>query len=50
MSEQKKITSNINITGARLIFKNFQGKKTDFNDEGNRNFGVLLDDKLAEKL
>lgn len=50
MSEQKKVTSNISISGARLIFKNFQGKKTDFNEEGNRNFGVLLDDDLAEKL
>lgn len=49
MSDQK-IRSNINIEGAKLIFKNFQGKKTDFNDEGNRNFGVLLDEELAEKL
>lgn len=48
MSE--KVTSNINIEGARLIFKNFQGKKSDYNDEGNRNFGVLLDDDLAEQL
>lgn len=48
MSE--KITSNINIEGAKLIFKNFQGKKTDYNKEGNRNFGVLLDDNLAEQL
>lgn len=50
MSEQRKVTSNISIENARLIFKNFQGKKTDYNDEGNRNFGVLLDDDLAEKL
>lgn len=50
MSEQKKITSNIRISDARLIFKNFQGKKTEYNDEGNRNFGVLLDDDLAEQL
>lgn len=50
MSEQRKITNNIRISGARLIFKNFQGKRTDFNDEGNRNFGVLLDDELADQL
>lgn len=50
MSEQRKVTSNINIEGARLIFKNFQGKKTEFNEEGNRNFGVLLEDDLAESL
>lgn len=46
----EKVTSNIKIEGAKLIFKNFQGKRTDFNDEGNRNFGVLLDDDLAEQL
>lgn len=49
MSENK-VTSNIKLEGARMIFKNFQGKKTDFNEEGNRNFGVLLDDDLAEAL
>lgn len=49
MSE-KKVMNNIRIEGAKLIFKNFQGKKTKFNDEGNRNFGVLLDDELAEML
>lgn len=42
MSEQQKITSNINISGARLIFKNFQGKRTDFNDEGNRTSEFFL--------
>lgn len=50
MSEQQRVTNTIKIEGARLIFKNFQGKKSDFNDEGNRNFGVLLDDNLAEEL
>lgn len=49
MSE-KRVTSNIKLEGARMIFKNFQGKKTDYNEEGNRNFGVLLDDALAEEL
>lgn len=49
MGEQR-VTNNIRIEGARLIFKNFQGKRTDFNEEGNRNFGVLLDDDLAEDL
>lgn len=49
MSE-KRVTSNIELEGARLIFKNFQGKGTQYNAEGNRNFGVLLDDDLAEQL
>lgn len=50
MSEQKKITSNISLSDARLIFRNFQGKATTYNNEGNRNFGVILPDDLAEKL
>lgn len=50
MSDERRVNSNISISGAKLIFKNFQGKKTDYNEEGNRNFGVLLDDDLAEKL
>ena len=50
MSEQRKITSNIHIEGAKLIFKNFQGKGGEYNSEGERNFGVLLDDELAENL
>lgn len=47
---EERVTSHIKIEGAKLIFRNFQGKKTDFNDEGNRNFGVILDDQLAESL
>lgn len=50
MSEERKVTNNISIAGAQLIFKNFKGKKTDYNEEGDRNFGVLLDEELAEKL
>jgi hypothetical protein len=48
--ENQRVTNNIKIEGAKLIFKNFRGVRTDFNDEGNRNFGVLLDDELAEQL
>ena len=50
MNEQKKVTSNISISGARLRFRNFQGKGSQYNAEGNRNFGVELDEELAEKL
>lgn len=50
MSEERRVTGKIRIEGARLIFKNFRGKATEFNEEGNRNFGVLLDDDLAESL
>lgn len=46
----ERITKNVRIEGATLIRKNFRGKASDFNEEGNRNFGVLLDDDLAEQL
>lgn len=49
MADRKKI-SNIKIEGARLIFKNFQGKGNDFNKEGDRNFGVLIPDDMVEVL
>lgn len=49
MSE-KRVNENIKIEGAKLIFKNFQGKASNYNDDGNRNFGVLLDDETAELL
>lgn len=40
----------LKIEGAKLILKNFQGKEKEFNKEGNRNFGVILDDDLAQQL
>lgn len=45
-----KVTSNINIEGATIVCRNFQGKGGKYNNSGNRNFGVLLDDELAEDL
>lgn len=50
MAEERMVTSNVHIEGARLIYKNFKGKQTQYNAEGQRNFGVLLDDELAERL
>lgn len=48
--EELKNVSNIKIEGGRIIFKNFQGKGNDYNKEGERNFGALLDDDLADQL
>ena len=50
MSETRKITNNITIEGAKLIFRNFSGKVTDYNRNGQKNFCVLLDDELASQL
>ena len=47
MADRRNIP-NIKIEGATLIFKNFQGKGNDYNKEGDRNFGVLLPDDIAE--
>lgn len=41
---------NINIEGARIMFRNFSGKNDRFNP-GRRNFSVIIDDpKEAESL
>lgn len=44
------VKNKIKIEGARIIFKNFQGKGDEYNSQGNRNFGVILDDLTATKL
>lgn len=50
MNNNNKV-SNIKIEGGRMIFKNFQGKENlPYNKAGDRNFGVLLDDELANQL
>lgn len=50
MNEERRVTENLKIEGARLIFKNFQGKASQYNNEGRRNFGVLLEDNLAKRI
>lgn len=34
----------------RIIFRNFTGKEGQYNREGDRNFAVLLDDDVAQKM
>lgn len=46
MAVKEKLT----IENARICYKNFAGKATDYNAEGARNFSVILDDDQAEVL
>lgn len=41
---------NIVLENCRIVFRNFSGAKQQFNEEGKRNFSVVLDDEKAEIL
>jgi len=39
--------NTVMMEGVRIIFRNFAGKEGQYNREGDRNFAVLLDEKVA---
>lgn len=38
------------MEGVRIIFRNFAGKEGQYNREGDRNFGVILPENVAEAM
>lgn len=42
--------NTVTMEGVRIVFRNFSGKEGMYNREGDRNFSVLLDDEIAEKM
>lgn len=48
-SKQQR-NQNITFEDARIVFRNFEGKKDKYNAAGARNFCVLLDDDIANQL
>jgi hypothetical protein len=45
-----KQDNTVLMEGVRIIFRNFAGKEGQYNREGDRNFAVLLDDKVANAM
>jgi len=48
--EVPEVNSNITIENARIGFRNFTGKESQFNRAGSRNFCIFLESDLAKTL
>lgn len=44
------VNKNIEIRNAKLKYKNFSGRATDFDPKGTRTFNVVLDEEIAHEL
>lgn len=44
------MSEKVIIEGAKIIFRNFEGRETEFNRAGDKNFCVILPEGLAEQL
>lgn len=45
--DHQRVEGIVVMEGVQLIFRNFSGQKKKYNDEGQRNFAVKLDDDTA---
>lgn len=43
------VDNNVTLEGVRIVYRNFEGKQDKYNEEGNRNFAIVLDDEQYEK-
>ena len=50
MNDERKKIEPVKIKGARILFRNFAGNRTQFNDEGRRNFCVVLSPDIADDM
>lgn len=50
MTEPRRETKPILVENADILFRNFAGIERDFNSEGDRNFSLVLEPELAQKL
>lgn len=52
MSEKgtKKAKGIFRVENTRMIFRNFTGRENDYNEEGNRNFGLIISEEDAIRL
>ena len=52
MPRQKKKSDRLEVTieDAQIILRNFAGKATQYNKLGDRNFGTILTDEVAQQM
>ncbi len=48
--KEYKVSTPITIYNAKLMYRNFSGKETEYNPKGKRNFCIFLEDDIAKKI